>query len=1151
MEKTVQNLVLKRIRKLLLLGTILLISSITAVGQAHRVAPVDQISSLFPGVQINQDISESSILNKLISVEFQDIPLLEAINIISEKANLEVVYNSKTLQSINRTINFKSEQITLEQALWQTLDGTGLRFAVADNKQLILLKRTFEEEKVIDAFRETVTGQITDGDTGEPLPGVNIVILGTTNGTSSDIDGSYSLSVESLQDTLEFSFLGYQTQRVPINGRTTVNVTMQPQVIEGDELVVVGYSQQRAEDLTGSVSRVQGAEIKKAPVTNVSQGLAGRLPGVVAISNTGEPGYDGATIRIRGLNTFGNANPLVVVDGVPGRSLDRIDPSTVESISVLKDASAAIYGAQAANGVILITTKRGTSGKPTINFSYNQGFARPTTVPDMANSAQYATLLNEIDMYAGNPMRYTSEEIETFRDGSDPWNYPNTDWFDETLKPWSPQYNGNLSIDGGTENLKYFVSGSTKGQDGFYENSATNYNQYDLRSNLDFKVNDHIDLTFNASGRYEDRNYPVRSAENIFRMLMRSKPNMPAYWPNGLPGPDIEYGDNPVVISTDATGYNEDRRYIVNSDFGIDVEIPWVDGLSVEANASLDKYIRFQKVWQTPWYLYNWDGQTVDENGEPVLVRGKKGFDDPRLAENMEDSHNILLSGLVNYEKTIANDHKINLLGGVERITANGDLFDAYRRYYISTAIDQLFAGGRDEMNNGGSGWEQARLNYFGRVNYRFKNRYLAEFVWRYQASYIFEESSRYGFFPGVSLGYLISEENFWKDNISIVNFAKIRASIGETGNDLIAPYQFLASYQFNDLSFITDGGNSFNKALMEGVAPNRGVTWETAIQRNVGIDLEFFDGQLALTTDYFYNTRDDILWARNASVPFTAGLDLPDENIGRVRNQGVDFSLEYTQEQSTGLSYSIGVNGVYAKNKILFWDEPPGGPEYQQSTGRPIGSDLYYRAIGVFQDQEHVNSYPHWDGARPGDIIFEDYNNDGVIDANDRVRDDRSRTPTFTGGVNLAMAYKGFDLSVLFQGAAGGVFYQSTESGDFGNFLESFYEERWTAENPSSKHPRTYNRSGVYWVNQANTYWLHKTDYIRLKNIELGYTLPVNFTSAYGIQDVRLYLSAFNLFTFSPDMKDFDPETVNDRAAAGYNYPLNQVVNFGVSLTF
>jgi TonB-linked SusC/RagA family outer membrane protein len=688
---------------------------------------------------------------------------------------------------------------------------------------------------------------------------------------------------------------------------------------------------------------------------------------------------------------------------------------------------------------------------------------------------------------------------------------------------------------------------SAKTQDGIYRNSATNYDQYDLRINLDWKLNNYIDVYLNTSGRMEDRNYPTRSSENIFRMLMRSKPNMPAYWPNGLPGPDIEFGDNPVVIATDATGYDRDKRYVVNGDLGINIKIPYVEGLSIKATASLDKTFRFRKVWQKPWYLYAWDGASRDANGEPVLVEGKKGFSDPRLTESMEDNQNVLLSGLLNYSKTIAADHAVNAMAGVERITGGGDSFEAFRRYYLSTAIDQLFAGGQDEINNGGKAYKEARLNYFGRLNYSYKSKYLAEFVWRYQGSYIFDESNKFGFFPGISLGYVMSEEKYWEKLKPIINFTKIRASWGQTGNDLINPYQYLAAYTFNHMMYITNGGTTNNQALLEGVAPNSNVTWETATQQNIGLDLQFLNGDLVFTIDYFLNKREDILWKRSASVPNTSGLSLPDENLGKVKNQGIDFSIDY-RKRFNEVTFGVGLNGVYSKNKILFWDEAPGVPDYQKSTGRPIDAGLYYNAIGIFKDLEHVNSMPHWAGARPGDIIFEDYNKDGVIDGNDRVRYDKSRTPTFTGGFTANVAYKGFDLSILFQGAVGGVFRQTTESGDFGNFLKSFYDKRWTEDNPNAIYPRTYNRSDAYWVNQPNTFWLHKTDYIRLKNIELGYTLPQTLIRRVKIEHVRFYVSAYNLLTFSPDMKDYDPENTS---GSGYNHPLNKIVNAGLSVTF
>lgn len=845
----------------------------------------------------------------------------------------------------------------------------------------------------------TVKGTVLDAKSNEPLIGVSVIEKGSSNGTMTDIDGNFNVKVPK-DAVLKFSYLGYQAQEISVNGKTLLNVVMKEDNAQLDEVVVVGYGLQKKATLSGSVTSVSGDKLAKVPVTNVSQGIAGRLPGVVVVSNTAEPGYDGATITVRGVNTFGNSSPLVVVDGVPGRSLERIDPSTIETMSVLKDASAAIYGAQAANGVILITTKRGKSGKLNVGFTYNYGIARPTTVPELTNSVEYATLMNEIDKYAGNTPRYSAEDLRMYADGSDPWGHPDTDWFKETLKPWSAQTNANVTIDGGTENMKYFISVSTKGQDAFYRNSGAKYNQYDLKTNLDMKINKYIDAYAYMTGRMEERKYPTRSAENIFRMLMRSKPNSPAYWPDGSPGPDIEFGDNPVVICTDATGYDRDKRYILNGDFGLTVKAPYVKGLSFKLNASLDKTFRFRKIWQTPWYLYSWDGSSTDESGKPLLVKGKKGFSDPRLTESMSDDLNVLLSGIASYSRTFAKDHDVNVLVGVEKITGKGDSFEAFRRYFLSASIDQLFAGGQDEMNNNGTGYKEARLNYFGRFNYAYQSKYLAEFVWRYQGSYIFDTSNKFGFFPGVSVGYVISEENFFKKHVPFINFAKIRASWGQTGNDLINPFQYLTSYTFNSLMFLTNGGATMNQALYEGVAPNENVSWETATQKNIGVDLQFLNGDLAVSIDYFHNKRTDILWRRNASVPNTSGLSMPDENLGSVVNQGIDFNIDY-RKNINGVLLGVNLNGVYAKNKILFWDEAPGVPEYQKSTGQPIGAGLYYEAIGIFKSQEEIEAYPHWAGARPGDIIFKDVNEDGQIDGNDRVRNSRSRTPRFTGGLN------------------------------------------------------------------------------------------------------------------------------------------------------
>lgn len=1005
------------------------------------------------------------------------------------------------------------------------------------------------------------TGVVSDAK-GNPLEGVTIQVKGTHEETLTNSDGSFSIEANE-KDVLLISHVGFKDQEVVLKRGQSLAITISNSVNELDEVVVIGYGTQKKATLTGSVSTVKGGEVLKSPAINVSNSLAGRLPGLIAVNTSGEPGYDGATLRIRGLNTFGDPSPLIVVDGIPGRSLERIDPSTIENISVLKDASAAIYGAQAANGVILVTTKRGKIGKPTVNASFNQGYGRPTMLPKMADAVEYATMLNEIDLYANRPARFSQDDIIKFKDGSDQWGHPNTNWFKEVLKPWSIQNYGNVSVSGGSENVKYFLSLSSRTQNGYYYNSGTKYNQYDFRSNVDANINKYISLSVDLSGRMEDRNFPIRSAGNIFRMVMRGKPNLPAYWPNGLPGPDIEYGDNPVVVSTKATGYDRDKRYVLNSNLKLNVKIPWVEGLSIAGNAAIDKSFRFDKTFRTPWYLYSWDGQTRDANDQPVLVKGKKGFDSPELNESMEDNRNILLNGLLNYERTFAELHAVKFLFGVEKITGAGDNFSAYRRNYISSSLDQLFAGAVDQyLANNGSGFSTSRLNYFGRVNYAFANKYLAEFVWRYQGSYIFDKVNRFGFFPGLSLGYVISEENFWKKSLYSINYFKLRASWGQTGydqvyfNNVLQEYAYLTTYGLGGpgQAFIDNSGADLNSTLFESGVANTNTTWETAIQRNIGFDAQLFNNKLSITADYFNNLRSNILWRRSASVPSSTGMTLPPENIGKSGNKGFDFSITYSNKTKE-LSYQLGINGGYAKNRIIFWDETPGRPDYQLTTGKPIptdpynpDNDLYYQAIGIFKDQSAVDKYPHWSGARAGDIIFKDVNNDGKIDGNDRVRNVKNSIPTLSGGFSIGMQYKGFDFSVLIQAATGGVRYIQTESGDIGNFLKSTYDNRWTEQNTTANGPRTFNRTNEYWMNQRNTYWLYKTDYVRLKNIEVGYSIPSSIIGKWGVQNIRIYVNAYNLLTYSPDLKDFDPEL---GSGSGQGYPLQKIVNGGISVIF
>lgn len=1026
----------------------------------------------------------------------------------------------------------------------------------------------------------TVKGVVVTADSREPVAGVTVAVEGTSLATTTDANGYYELQNVPSNGTLVFNMIGMGSSKELVNKRSTIDVSLTSTSADLDEVVVVGYGVQKRENVTGSVVAVKGDELKKSPALNVSNAIAGRVAGVVATNGGGEPGNDGSSIKIRGTNTLGDSGPLVVIDGIPARQggFDRINPADIDNISILKDASAAIYGARAANGVILVTTKRGKSGKPKISYNFNQGYAQATVIPKLANAVEYAEMRNELEIFkldvgewstalngfngVGEYIKpngdkvsapFTPEDMQQFADGSDPWGHPNTDWYKDGLKNWSPQQKHNVQIDGGNEDMRYLLSLGYQNQDGFYKNSATGYKQYDFRINLDANINKYIKTQFGVLGRQEDRNYPTKSAGTIFRMLMRGNPTMPAYWPNGMPGPDIENGENPVVIATNATGYDRDKRYYLQTNGQIDITIPWVAGLKLSGTAAVDKYIKKQKTWQTPWYLYTWQGGDMESDGvTPKLTAGKRGPADPRLTQTDEDQLNILLGSVLSFDRKFG-DHTVNLLAGVNRETIRNDNFSAFRRYFISENNDYLFAGGDKEKDNGGSAWERARLNYFGRVGYNYKNKYMAEFLWRYDGSYMFPSDSRYGFFPGVMLGYMVSEEQFWKDNVDFVNYFKIRATYGQMGNDNIyyedalQEYQYFSTYNYG--SYII--GGDMVKSLYETRVPNNFITWEVSNNMNLGFDLQLFGGKMNAEFDFFKNSRKSILWRRNASVPESTGMNLPAENIGKVDNAGWEFNVGW-RDKVGELGYSVSVNGGYAKNKIVFWDEAPGAPAWQQSTGQPINAGLYYIYDGVFKDQASIaaNSLDYSDitsNLRPGDMKYQDVDNDGAITPNDRVRRDKNTDPTFQGGISLGLNYKNFDLSVLFQGATGGELRVGTdESGAIGNYLHDFYENRWTVDNPSDVHPRITDRSDQYYSSN-NTYWLRSTNYIRLKNVELGYNLGSATLEKLKISNLRFYVSGLNLLTWSK-IKVYDPESTN---ALGQYYPQSRVINGGVMVSF
>ena len=1087
-------------------------------------------------------------------------------NRIQKESNYRFFYNARYIRHLN-PVSVDVKNATLATVMQQLLDDR-LAYKLLDDDLVVIVPK---HQAAVPQHQ--VEGTVTD-DSGTPLVGVTLKVKGTTAGTVTDAQGKFTLVVSD-SAVLKVSYVGYDSKEIPVGHQQTLHIKLNASARGLDEVVVVGYGTEKKATMTGAVSTVSVETLKQAPVTNFSNTLAGKLPGVVTINGSGEPGEDNSTILIRGNHSLNNNAPLVVIDGVPNRGggLGRLDPNDIASISVLKDATASIYGSEAANGVILITTKRGHKNQPPdFTLTLNQGFNQPTRIPEMANAPTYMQMLNEVARYNGTPASFSQADIDAYKDPNrDPWVYPNTDWFDAALKPLSPQTDGNLSVQGGAENLTYFLSLGARTQEGYYKNSATRYNQFNFRSNIESQLTDHIKLRFDLSGRKEDRHFPTVSAGQTFRMLIRGRPTDPAYYPNGKPGPDQENGTQPVVTGTTQTGTHRNQQYFLTGDLSLTVSIPGIDGLDVEGHLSYNKEFQQIKDWQTPWTLYSFDKQSYINNGykdpEQFLTPNKRGPTDPELRQTFYQQQKLLQNLVVHYDRGWGG-HNLGLMVGTEYQKFDDNTFNAFRRHFISTAISELFAGSKEDWSNDGSAARGARLSYFGRANYNYQGKYLLEFVGRYDGSYLFPSNSRYGFFPAVSAGWRVTEEPFLKEATDFFDELKLRLSWGKTGNDITNPdalveaQQYLGGYEFGTTGYVL-GIDHIHQTLYASRVANPYVTWERANQFDAGVDAVAFDNKMSLTVDYWNQLRSGILITRNASVPQTTGLTLPKENLGKVRSWGFDGSIDWHQQTGTDFSYHIILNAGYSRTKIVFWDEPPGAPAYQKSTGRQIQTALYYKTIGVFQNEKEVEAYPHWSGARPGDLIFADVNDDGAITGDDRIRVDKNGTPNWTGGLTLGASWRNLSATIFFQGTAGAVQYVATESGQIGNYFQQFAARRWRPDpadetamlpDPSGgpyTGPRTFDRGDTYWSPQganANTYFLRSTDYVRLKTLEIGYNFPRALLDKMGgLDQLRVYVNGYNLLTWDK-FKLMDPEASNK---SGQYYPQTRVYNLGLQLTF
>lgn len=983
------------------------------------------------------------------------------------------------------------------------------------------------------AQSKTITGRVTSLDGA--LPGVNVLEKGTNNAAITNSSGQYSIKVAP-DAVLVFSYVGFMSESIDVTGKSEVNVELKDDVKALGEVVVVGYGAQEKKTVTGSIVTVQGKTLEQNPAVNLSNSFAGRLPGLQALNRSGEPGSDVAQLLIRGKSTLGSTAPLIVIDGVPGREgFDQIDPRDVESISILKDASASIYGARAANGVIIITTKRGASGKPSINYSFNQGFTTPTRIPDYADSETLARFQNDQLIAQGQSPRYTDDQIQKFRDGSDPLNYPNTDWTKSTLKKVSTQSRHSLSVRGGTDVVKYFVSGNYSNQEGIFKNGLNNYNVLGGRSNIDATITKDLKIALDLSFQEQNRTFPGVGSADVIKAMWRNYPYLVDFYPNGLPGDGVERGDNPAVMASDKAGYRKSKANLYQTRLSFDLNIPQVRGLGVDGFVAFDKNGEHIKEFNKPYTVYSYNSTT-----NVYTPNAARFYAQAQLTERYNYLSNLTGHLKLKYVRGFG-DHKINSFVAMEFAENRSNYFSAQRRNYISTAIDQIYAGGEANQVTDGSANEFTRKNFFGRINYDYKGKYLVDINVRYDGSSAFPKDRRWGLFPGVSVGWVASNEAFLKSEV--MNFLKFRFSWGKMGNDAIDPFQYLSTYSFTNGYFLGDG-KVLNKGLTQNVAPNPNITWEVAKTTNVGLNAEFWDGLLGITLDVFKTRRSNILTARDASIPIYTGLKLPLENIGVIENKG--FEIELSHRKAIGsLNYSIRPNMSFARNKVIDIDEPENVPAWQRRTGYNINSGLFLIPLGIYRTQDAIDNSPHIPNTVINDLQYKDVNEDGKIDNLDRVRLDKSSTPEIIFGTQMALGYKNFDLGILLQGQTRAWRYYWFPQGLFGNVMQEMADNRPTADNPGSKYPNlTYDAAQV--SAQTSEFWLKNASFIRLKNVEIGYALPSGFLKKVGISGARLYVNGFNLITLDK-LKWFDPEGDADR---GSFYPQNKIFNVGFNIT-
>lgn len=997
----------------------------------------------------------------------------------------------------------------------------------------------------------TITGTIKD-EKGNLLPGVTVRVKNQSSGAVSNESGKYTLKVPNRDVVLVFTFMGYVSQERNVGGGNLLDVTMPESSENLGEVIIVGYGTQKKASVTGAISSVTTKDLLQSPVANISNSLAGRMSGLLARQSSGEPGQDGSTLRIRGVGTFtGSQDPLIMVDGIEVSNYNNIDPNEIESVSILKDASStAIYGVRGANGVLLITTRRGKEGKPQLNFTTNAALNSFVDLRKPMNSSDYTRAYNAAQKYdayitgATYQPKFSDANIAKYDSGEDPILFPNTNYYDLMLKKTSLQTQQNLTISGGTEKTRYFISGGLFNQEALFNNvdidrgwdAQIKFKRYNFRSNFNFDVTKKLKIALDLSLQNEHRRGTNANTNKIIQSIGDAPP-----WqsPGIVDGKVVTQGwDQPVspIAVLLGAGYSTEYRSHLNgtvrADYDLDVITP---GLSVHGKISYQNYNSKRDTYGKNLVTY-----TVSRLTDGSLQFMPNSLEEPfGYSEAIGKNRRTYTEAGIDYNRTFGHHTVTGLI-----LYNQTKLFDPNLAFLVPNGYQGVV----------------------GRITYAYKDRYLAEYNAGYNGTENFAEGMRFGFFPAYSVGWIPSMESFFPQN-DIVTFLKFRASYGEVGNDRLNNARFLyrpTSYTYTSGYWFGEPGVNYSqfRTPIEGTLGNEMLTWERAAKQNIGMEIKLFKGKLSVTADYFSEMRDNILASRQV-IPVITGATFPPYNFGKMQNRGIDGDFSFNDHVGN-VQYFVRGTFTFATNKILEMDEIPQPYPYQQRTGHRAGQYFGLIAEGLYNSWEEVNDAKRpgslWNNNKiqPGDIRYKDVNGDGMVNEEDYVPIGYSNFPEQIYGLSAGASYKGFDFSVLFQGAT----KVSTDlpgrakiafPGDIGAYnglLESWSQERYDAGLPISYPHLSVGTNAQQHNYKESNYWIRDASYLRLKNMEIGYTLSANVLRRIGISAARFYLNGNNLLTWHKMPPGIDPEApaeINNNEP----YPIVKTINFGLNLKF